>query len=555
MTAAESMSVRDEAIPLRRHAVAAADLTVQSLLENLGGRYLEMVSAPEGLERRICRVVIWDVASPVSLKADDLILAVGVLASLPSLPTLIDAAAKAGATAVAVKGLSQDSWARAMAERAGITMLSVPRELAWDELASIVRNSLAAVSWHVDSSELPVGDLFALANAAAANLGGPVEIDDARMGLLAFSNLAGEVDDLRRASILARSAPAEFVDWLRAQGILRQLRDTGLPVKFHPPGQRPRLVAPIRAGIDILGYIWVAEGEQPLDAQQELDLVEIARIASVQLIRLRGSDDSEGRLRGDCLRSVLEGTGSAEMLAARLGVGLEQKLQLLAMRPRAGWVRGRTERALVEDLVALRVGIAVQDGVAIASNEAVYAALPAEMTPHEVRSLASELRKIAANQLQVDLVVAIGGIVPALGELSRARTELDRVLRILLEMPSSTIATSEELRPQTVIAELCEIARRRPELLQGRIAVLREIDVAKKTQYLETLQAFFDAACDLTEASKLLYIHRNTLRYRLRRIHELSGLDLEDPAERLVAELQLRLIARVETNVPHGRAS
>ena len=42
-------------------------------------------------------------------------------------------------------------------------------------------------------------------------------------------------------------------------------------------------------------------------------------------------------------------------------------------------------------------------------------------------------------------------------------------------------------------------------------------------------------------ASKRLCVHRNTLRYRLRRIQERCGLNLDDPDERLVAELHLRL--------------
>jgi DNA-binding PucR family transcriptional regulator len=41
-------------------------------------------------------------------------------------------------------------------------------------------------------------------------------------------------------------------------------------------------------------------------------------------------------------------------------------------------------------------------------------------------------------------------------------------------------------------------------------------------------------------AAERLHVHRNTFRYRLRRIEELAGIDLDDPDERLVAELQLR---------------
>jgi DNA-binding PucR family transcriptional regulator len=37
-------------------------------------------------------------------------------------------------------------------------------------------------------------------------------------------------------------------------------------------------------------------------------------------------------------------------------------------------------------------------------------------------------------------------------------------------------------------------------------------------------------------------VHPNTFRYRLRRLVEVSGIDLDDPVERLVAHLQLTLL-------------
>jgi DNA-binding PucR family transcriptional regulator len=46
----------------------------------------------------------------------------------------------------------------------------------------------------------------------------------------------------------------------------------------------------------------------------------------------------------------------------------------------------------------------------------------------------------------------------------------------------------------------------------------------------------------MAEAAALVSVHPNPFRYRLRRITEIFGLDLADPDERLVAELQLRFL-------------
>jgi DNA-binding PucR family transcriptional regulator len=47
-----------------------------------------------------------------------------------------------------------------------------------------------------------------------------------------------------------------------------------------------------------------------------------------------------------------------------------------------------------------------------------------------------------------------------------------------------------------------------------------------------------------------LHIHPNTVRYRLQRIIEVSGIRLDDPDERLVAMLHLRLAAGVHRLTP-----
>jgi len=89
--------------------------------------------------------------------------------------------------------------------------------------------------------------------------------------------------------------------------------------------------------------------------------------------------------------------------------------------------------------------------------------------------------------------------------------------------------------------QLREVLRNRPHLLQGRLARLDEIDRTQNSVYIATLRAYFDASGDMVKAAQHLFVHRNTLRYRLRRIQDICGLDLENPEERLVAELQLRL--------------
>jgi len=53
--------------------------------------------------------------------------------------------------------------------------------------------------------------------------------------------------------------------------------------------------------------------------------------------------------------------------------------------------------------------------------------------------------------------------------------------------------------------------------------------------------AWLDAMGDVRAAAEVLHVHPNTLRYRIRRASELTGLDWADPRTRLLAALLLRL--------------
>jgi hypothetical protein len=72
------------------------------------------------------------------------------------------------------------------------------------------------------------------------------------------------------------------------------------------------------------------------------------------------------------------------------------------------------------------------------------------------------------------------------------------------------------------------------------VLTLIEHDRTHDTKLVETLQVCLDAR-RIKDAADRLFVHRNTLRYRLDSIRKLTGLDAQDADSRLILELQLRL--------------
>jgi purine catabolism regulator len=70
---------------------------------------------------------------------------------------------------------------------------------------------------------------------------------------------------------------------------------------------------------------------------------------------------------------------------------------------------------------------------------------------------------------------------------------------------------------------------------------LLDSDKHEGTEYIATLRSFFAHNHSVTDTAKYLYIHRNTVNYRLNRIRERLKDDFNDPLVRL--NLQLCILA------------
>ena len=98
-------------------------------------------------------------------------------------------------------------------------------------------------------------------------------------------------------------------------------------------------------------------------------------------------------------------------------------------------------------------------------------------------------------------------------------------------------------RAQRAGAGLALLLRESPELwdfYRTTLAALTDYDRKQHAELLKTLEAFFANLGNLARAAEALHVHRNTLLYRLERITEISGLNLDDSEERLALWLALK---------------
>ncbi|MUL42280.1 PucR family transcriptional regulator [Streptomonospora sp. PA3] len=568
-------------------------MPLRRLLLAVGDPLVDVLAAPAGLDVRVDNVVIVDPEDEAEAFAGDLVLLIGARGSAAR--HLVRAAARRGAAAVAVKVHSDEpaypppqGWGappvrrggdevallRSEASEAGVALLGVRPEVRWDQLQSLCRSVLddARLTAAADLDESG-GDLYSLAQTIAALTGGLVTIEDSASRVLAHSS-GEEVDELRRLSVLGRRGPEQYLALLRDWGVFSRLRagEEVVHIDEHPQlGIRRRLAVGIHAGSQPLGTIWVQEGSQPLAGGAEEALLGAARTAALHMVRHRTETAVGLRLRDDLLASLLEGRIEAAALADTIEVTADRPALVVAFALSPAGAGGRSQggrpeeadrsgrelnrRRLVE-LITVHTAAYRRTSLVTAVGGRIYVLLPdlaraggggadsaggsaRRSAESSVLALTRKAVEAARATLGVAVQGAVGSPVDSLAAIPDSRAEADRILDAMGRDLARDVATMPDVRTQVLISETLAYLRGTPALRDPRVTALAEHDAAQGSELVVSLLAYLEDFGDVRTAAARLHIHPNTLRYRVRRAEQVSGIDLADPTQRLFTHLQL----------------
>ncbi|MET9971411.1 helix-turn-helix domain-containing protein, partial [Streptomyces sp. NPDC006356] len=168
--------------------------------------------------------------------------------------------------------------------------------------------------------------------------------------------------------------------------------------------------------------------------------------------------------------------------------------------------------------------------------------LPRSIDTDTLRGWGQEITDAARCHLGLSLRGSVGRVVPGLGDVPESRREADRILDAMMGAGlSAAVAALPDIQAEVLVSELLTLLSAHPEIRDPRLSVLVAHDSRHQGRLAESLLAYLNAFGDVRAAARQLHVHPNTLRYRIRRAEELTGLDLSRPDQRLLAMLQLRL--------------
>ncbi|HEY4453945.1 MAG TPA: helix-turn-helix domain-containing protein [Pseudonocardiaceae bacterium] len=512
-------------------------LSVQGVLDRVGPTLLRAVhvaSTPVAVND----VVIAEAGRKIGFATGDLVLGVAVSSARDAAP-LVRQCGERGAAALLLKPPAASAASIvAAAKQAGVSLAEVRSGTGWAQLVWLLRTVLDAASEESDAGEDEGGlsDLFQLADAVAAVVDAPVTIEDANSRVLAYSARQELTDPARVATIMGRRIPDDVLARFRSRGVFRELSRgrTTIFVPAQQDGTLPRLIVPIRMGGELLGSMWAVVPDRVPEARAAA-FADAGSVVALHLLRRRAAVNAQRRHSTEQVRALLEGRGSTRVAAAELGFA-DVPHRVVAIDT----VGKGTEDELAAEGLRLALWERLTAGVgrrpAVAElNRLLYAIVPDEPGTGGWAALRAALSELDTEQL----LVAAGAPAP-IAELPTSREQAQETLGLLRAgLVAGRVADYEQEWAVLALHRAANAASVAGVTELGPLSGLRAQDEENGTDYLGTLYAWLRHPGDPRAAGKALSIHPNTLRYRMRRIVEITGFDLDDPNLRLALLVQL----------------
>lgn len=249
---------------------------------------------------------------------------------------------------------------------------------------------------------------------------------------------------------------------------------------------------------------------------------------------------AEERLRGDFVSSILAGGAGDQATIVRRGGELGYDLTvphtaLLVKPDDSGTIMlTRLINSIQNELNRRAVAAPLSN-----RNGAVLCMVPLEKSSLRARDLADLLRERLSGDYP-GLVLALGSPAATISEWRRTLEEAEQALLLGRQLfgPNQVVAFSD-LGVYRLLVRLRETA----ELWafhNETLSALSEYDRRQDGELIKTLEAYFNHLGNLRATSQALHVHRNTLLYRLERIKQISGLDLDNAEEYFALWLALR---------------
>ncbi|GFN22347.1 PucR family transcriptional regulator [Thermanaeromonas sp. C210] len=327
-----------------------------------------------------------------------------------------------------------------------------------------------------------------------------------------------------------------------------------------------QVICPVVHGSTLFGYIAVLEENRPL---REIDLISIEQastLAALVLLNREAVKGVETKYRNELLYDWIQGDIQSldELLerAAPVGWDLEDSFNLLLIGiDKYEQVLSGSSKANNTALIKLKEQLRRTIVNVMEQNHEFY--ILGERGHHFIllvrvkatwsnRAIKEKMHKVASNLQQglrqsapkITCSIGIGRFYPNLLDMKQSYLEARRAMEIgRIVKGDGQVTHFDDLGIYRLLCQGTQEEMRR--FLEETFLPLQDYDRAHHTELIPTLEMFFKCNGNISKVAREMFAHYNTVVYRLEKIQEITGINLDDPEQRLNLQVALK-IAQME---------
>ena len=393
------------------------------------------------------------------------------------------------------------------------------------------------------------GSLEILVDRISEVLKCPVTIEDANHRLLAYSSHDERTDPARIATIIGRRVPEKVINSLWRDGAIPRLNNSDEPVRISEiigVGLGTRVAIAIRSKHEILGYIWILEIDNQL-SKEDMELLKMAaQSARNQLLQLKIRKKKKEEGYQEFFWQLLNGD-------IKTNQEIETNLEQLSMIPAYPYYvtifRFESEiTSQVEQHISYMITTTQKVKVTfhvIDRNDLILLCSPLSNDENSKgRSLFIDEFINQMNQ-RFNIQKISGGFGNSYDNLQKVEASYQEALTVLQlkkKFPKE-IENSHEYQDLGIYRylEMLQQKNEQDSYENVKLKKLFTYDSTNHTHLFESLKVFLNHDSNANLAAKELHVHVNTLNYRLKRITEITGIDLKDANQKTALYIDIKL--------------
>ena len=310
-------------------------------------------------------------------------------------------------------------------------------------------------------------------------------------------------------------------------------------------------VYPVVASHRIGAFLAVVKDSGDFSEYDRIILHNVVTVTALELVKKKAVAETEKRLAGDFFDELIASDLYEEEIARRLAFfGLDpQSPHLIVLvdidEADGGAAAGDAPQDVkerlhwtVDEFMARRDVLGIS---ASRSDSVVVLVQPGKMDTREIIGLAGELQAVIAEMLpEISVSVGIGRPHRQLIDLRQSYYEASYAIKIRkLKGEPRVIASFDDLGSYGLLLGLQDTLSLEV-FYDSVLGKLQEYDEQNSSDLVKSLACFLEANGHWGDAAEKLYVHRHTLRYRMKRVEEITGRDLNQSQDRMEFWLALK---------------